>query len=127
MADDIWHKQIPIFPNFLLVWRKNPLICIIYPNIIINTCNDRNVERENECKFLTAIKFSSNEQFKSTRRYVGFEEHNFLKQKTNLKLVSAIVCQIFIFSPNDSPLKTMKNVFYFIEKAPFVLERFKFL
>ena len=28
-----------------------------------------------------------------------------------LKLVSAIFYQIFIFSPNDSPLKTMKNVF----------------
>ena len=32
----------------------------------------------------------------------------------NLKLVSAIFCQIFIFSPNDSLSKTMKNVFYFI-------------
>ena len=31
-----------------------------------------------------------------------------------LKLVSAIFCQIFIFSPNDSPSKTMKNAFYFI-------------
>ena len=31
-----------------------------------------------------------------------------------LKLVSAIFYQIFIFSPNKSPLKTMKNVFYFI-------------
>ena len=33
----------------------------------------------------------------------------------------------FYFSPNDSPSKTMKNVFYFIEKALFVLEIFKFL
>ena len=31
-----------------------------------------------------------------------------------LKLVSAIFYQIFIFSPKDSPYKTMKNVFYFI-------------
>ena len=31
-----------------------------------------------------------------------------------LKLVSAIFYQISIFSPNDSPWKTMKNVFYFI-------------
>ena len=31
-----------------------------------------------------------------------------------LKLVSAIFYQIFIFSPNESPLKTMKKVFYFI-------------
>ena len=31
-----------------------------------------------------------------------------------LKLVSAIFYQIFIFLQNDSHLKTMKNVFYFI-------------
>ena len=31
-----------------------------------------------------------------------------------LKLVSAIFNQIFIYSPNDSPSKTMKNVFYVI-------------
>ena len=33
----------------------------------------------------------------------------------------------FIFLPNDSPSKSMKNVFYFIQKALFVLEIFKFL
>ena len=43
----------------------------------------------------------------------------------NLKLVSAIFYQVFIFSPNDSPSKIVKNVFYFIEKALFVLELFK--
>ena len=32
----------------------------------------------------------------------------------SLKLVSAIFYQIFIVSPNDSPLKTMENVSYFI-------------
>ena len=31
-----------------------------------------------------------------------------------LKLVSAIFHQIFIFLPNYSPSKTVKNVFYFI-------------
>ena len=31
--------------------------------------------------------------------------------KKSCKLVSAIFYQIFIFSPNDSPSKTMKNVF----------------
>ena len=31
-----------------------------------------------------------------------------------LKLVLAIFYQIFIFSPTDSPYKTMKNVFYFM-------------
>ena len=40
----------------------------------------------------------------------NFLWYNFEK----LKLVSAIFYQFFIFSPNDSPLKTMKNVFYFI-------------
>ena len=29
----------------------------------------------------------------------------------SLKLVSAIFCQIFIFSPNCSPAKTMKSIF----------------
>ena len=33
---------------------------------------------------------------------------------------------IFIFTPNDRPLKTMKNVFYFIEKDLFILKIFKF-
>ena len=28
----------------------------------------------------------------------------------------------FYFSPNDSPSKTMKDVFYFIEKPLFILE-----
>ena len=31
-----------------------------------------------------------------------------------LKLVSSIFYQIFIFSPNESPSKTMKRIFYFI-------------
>ena len=31
-----------------------------------------------------------------------------------LKPVSAILYQIVIFSPNDSPSRTVKNVFYFI-------------
>ena len=31
-----------------------------------------------------------------------------------LKLASAIFYQILIFSPNDSPLETMENVFYLI-------------
>ena len=30
----------------------------------------------------------------------------------------------FYFSPNDSPLKIMKNIFYFIKKAHFVLSSF---
>ena len=36
-----------------------------------------------------------------------------------LKLASAIFYQIFVFPPNDSTSKTIKNVFYFTEKALF--------
>ena len=34
--------------------------------------------------------------------------------------MSVTFFQIFIFSPNDSPSKIMKSVFYFIEKDLFV-------
>ena len=44
-----------------------------------------------------------------------------------LKLVSAICYQIFISPAHDSPSKTVKNIFYFIEKALFDLEIFNFL
>ena len=37
-----------------------------------------------------------------------------MKCKTKLQLVSVIFHQIFIFLPNDSPSKTVNNVFYFI-------------
>ena len=39
------------------------------------------------------------------------------KLKYTSSILQACVCYIlsnFYFSPNDSPLKTMKNVFYFI-------------
>ena len=56
------------------------------------------------CKGISRFKFINN--FK----------HIFIScsNKNNLKLVSAIFYQIFIFLPNDSPSKTMKNVFYLI-------------
>ena len=37
----------------------------------------------------------------------------------NLKLVSAIFYEIFIFLPNDSPSKTAKNLFSFHLKSSF--------
>ena len=40
-------------------------------------------------------------------------------QMKNLKLMSTIFYQIFIFSPNDSPSKTMKSVFLFHLKSSF--------
>ena len=44
-----------------------------------------------------------------------------------LKLVAAIFIKFLFLSPNDSHLKTMKNAFYFIQKALFVFEIFNFL
>ena len=44
-----------------------------------------------------------------------------------IKLVSAIFYQFFIFSPNHSSSKTIKNVVFFIEKSLFVLDIFRFL
>ena len=42
-------------------------------------------------------------------------ENELIKHKENcLKLVSAILYQIFIFESNDRPSKTMKNIFCFI-------------
>ena len=43
-----------------------------------------------------------------------------------LKLVSTIFYEIFIFSPNDSPSKTMKNVFLFHLKSSFQSQNIHF-
>ena len=56
----------------------------------------------------------------------NLERVNQCVKEPYLKLVSTIFYQIFIFSSNR-PSKTMKNVLYFIKKALFVLEIFKFL
>ena len=42
------------------------------------------------------------------------ESQELIDSRSCLKLVSTIFYQFFIFSSNDSPSKTMKNVFYFI-------------
>ena len=70
---------------------------------------------ENEKSFLDEIK----NIFYSSRRTIIWWKIK--------KLVSTLFYQIFIFSPNDSPLKTIQNVFYSVEKACFVLEIFNFL
>ena len=41
--------------------------------------------------------------------------------------VSTIFYQFFIFSPNDSPSKTINNAFYFIKKSTFFPKIFIFL
>ena len=65
-------------------------------------------------------------------QWTKFQCHTFfpsqdIKPNVLLKLVSNIFYQKFIFSQNNSPLKTMKNIFYFILKALFILEIFRFL
>ena len=55
------------------------------------------------------------------------QNESYQEQCNLLKLVTAIFYQIFVFPPNDSPSKTMKNVFYFIKKALFFPEIFKLL
>ena len=51
----------------------------------------------------------------------------FQNTKKDLKLVSTFFLSNFYFSPNDSPSKTMENVFYFIKEALFVLKIFDFM
>ena len=48
-------------------------------------------------------------------------------QNKALKLDSHLPKKNVLFASNESPLKMMKNVFYFILKAQFVLKIFNFL
>ena len=56
-----------------------------------------------------------------------YDSYGSISSHVFVKLVSAIFYQILVFPSNGSPSKTMKSVFYFIEKALFVLEIFKLL
>ena len=73
---------------------------------------------------------SKNKYF-SDEEIANCKKTNLLRKSVSVhgifKFMSTIFCQIFIFSPNESPLKTMKKVYCFIKKALFVLEIFKFL
>ena len=53
----------------------------------------------------------------------NFSKCMVFKKFSALKLVSAIFHYFFIFSPNDSPLKTMKNIFISSEKL-FLFSRY---
>ena len=57
----------------------------------------------------------SNYATKSDLKNLAYVDVSSCALKSNLarlKLVSCYFCQIFIFSPNDSPSKTMKNVYF---------------
>ena len=63
----------------------------------------------------------------------SFKPSNFTSDWKKRKLFKEIKAYVhyfvsnLYFSPNDSPSKTMKNIFYFILKALFILEIFRFL
>ena len=50
-----------------------------------------------------------------------------MKHETLVKACVRYFLSNFYFSSNDSPLKTMKNIFYFIKKALSVLKIFTYL
>ena len=57
--------------------------------------------------------------------YSNFDSKSIsITANSQLKLVSAIFYQIFIFSPNDSPLKTVKNIFFISSKKLFSFSRY---
>ena len=81
------------------------------------------------CSFMSDIKFSSSffpfdgwifvsyffaQVFSTSYLLLGYSAFFKYQCLTILKLVSTVFYQVFIFSSNDWPSKTMKNVFYFI-------------
>ena len=58
---------------------------------------------------------------------VGWNIISVLSTLMDILLVLSYFLSNFYLSPNNSPSKNMKNVFYFVIKALFVLEIFKFL
>ena len=66
-------------------------------------------------QFASAIDRTSNKtNFTENRACKSFFFSQASKETCSLKLVSVIFLSNFYFSPNDSPSKIMKNVFYFI-------------
>ena len=101
----IYCKDLILFPSHLNLLAAANLICEI--KSICYRCN----------RIVLETWLSRNSSIK----------YEIALEGVTLKLVSAIFYQIFIFSLNDSPSETMGSVFYFIEKALFVLKIFKFL
>ena len=67
----------------ILLCHKNALICTTYPGTNNKTCNDGNVERENECKLLIVTKFSSDDHL--TNNLKANDAMKDLKNKLFLK------------------------------------------
>ena len=69
-------------------------------------------EMEAYLEIIPLPKLSNEQTYEHVISYEGMMSEDEVFK--SLKLVSAFFYEIFIFSPNDSPSKTMKNVFYFI-------------
>ena len=102
--------------NLYLLYKNQEVKTVLTPGLIVSYRSARKTS-----SYLVRTKLYPLE------RRVGSEKCGKSRCEVCLKLVSAIFLSSFHFTPNDSPLKIMKNVFYFIQKAPFVLEIFKFL
>ena len=76
----------------------NEITCHLYNDLVVNST-------EVLCIVLSRLAYAC--------RYVDMVSL-FGRSVPQLKFVSAIFYQIFIFSPKDNPSKTMKSAFYFI-------------
>ena len=117
-----YSKMEPGYPKMFQTWGDPTYFCLV--TIIIPKRSVHNIMWE-RYQFLKTEKKLKKAKKRIPKQPKG-EGLNFFHFVT-LKLVSAIFYQIFIFLPNGSPSKTVKNIFYFIQKAFFVLEILKFL
>ena len=93
-----------------------------FSNLAANFNNKENVESSYE----TLANNLPTENYSQSlcERLTNYNENKTKKIKASLKLVSAIFYQIFIFTPNDSPSKTMKNVNFSSSKKLFSFLRY---
>ena len=97
------------FPNVLVYKDQN--------NMLQTTIQRKQTEQQNHLD-------AQSEHSKSLKDSIPYSQALWIKplcfsQQEFLKLVSTIFYQIFIFSPNDSPSKTMKNIFLLHLKSSF--------
>ena len=114
-----------IYQNWKDIWDKLlvHIFCMIFP---------LRKNKEHDCSLFNTLSFDkvlmsnlftfSRYQTKCVIEFL-FER---VEDVINFKACVCYFYQFFTFSPNDSPSKTMKNTFYFIKKALFVLKIIKF-
>ena len=95
-SNDVWALLIK---NFKIIFKEE------IKKEVDEWVNFEKLVLQQQIISLTQVNLQIQNDFKKLEQY---------DRRLRLKLVSTIFYQIFIFSPNDSPPKTMKNVFYFI-------------